>query len=173
MNSSANPFATLGAPPPQDDLQGQLQYLIDIFSAFEACGHPRIKPVKRQLAKAMDGLIKRAEAGEDPQVYGEKLRRALCVLRVDALNLLVTVVNQVRSMLKVKRQGSMAPEQRHEVEGMERAFGVFVRGLRKFAAALKQNDAAAQTEAHQILEEARLAMDAVGTTLQSAVEATN
>ncbi|MBI3179417.1 MAG: hypothetical protein HYZ27_07125 [Deltaproteobacteria bacterium] len=162
MSSGANPFIALSTPPEGNDPEEQLNYLKEVVHAFETTGNARVRPLGRKLEDALARLAVAGQRGGDPEKLARQFAQEVSELRLQAYDLLLTVINQVRGTLRVKLQQGMPGPRRGDSERLQKALAAFSQALRKALVAVKKGDRDAQTEADKLVSEASTLLDESG-----------
>ncbi|MBC7792651.1 MAG: hypothetical protein H7Z43_03000 [Clostridia bacterium] len=151
--SAANPLDAVGPPPPTDDPHAQAEYLTQVLDAFAAIQEPRIKPLRARLLSAL------AELHDNEDGKGrERHVAAMKAVQIDVYELVITIINQIRTTLKVQLGRGMATPARLGMEKLQKQLGDQVRAMLKTVSALKSTDSAKFAEAARLLEEAQRGM---------------
>ena len=147
MSDPSQRFSSLGPPPPGDEPEAQVAYLQGVLAAFEQTRHPRLKPLRRKLQRALKGLGS-PQAQRDPARAAAQFARELQALRLQTFELVATLASQVRTALAAQHKGAPLPGDVHTVDLALEEFG---RGMRKAVVALRRGDARAEDEARELL----------------------
>jgi hypothetical protein len=135
-----NPFAAIGAPPETDDVREQLLYLERVLEAFQKTPHPRLKPLRRQLCKAIENLGLAVQRGDPPEEIARRFTDEARDLRRQTYELVLTVVNQFRATLRAKLQAGMAAPQRTDMELLQKGLREYAHAVRTMVSAMRNND---------------------------------
>lgn len=153
---SDNPLDALRAPPEGADPKAQLEYLRDVVKAFSGIQEPRLK----FLSTKLDAAVADWTAGSGAK-DGERFVARINALQIETFELIVVVVTQIRSSLRLQLQRGLPKPQRLDIEKMQKQLGDFSQGMRKAAAALKSDDPAKRADAQRLLAESEQAMKAL------------
>jgi len=165
-----NPFATIGPAPPRSDPEAQLRYLESMLLAFKQSGHPRIKPVKKRVLKALATFTKQVESGRDPEVVGKALQKDIDAAKLQSFELVVSIVNEISAKLGIRAKGSIPPAEREAITQMREAMGDFSGALRKLVKAIKNKDTQAEEAAMELLNASAPKLKTAGRTSQELAE---
>jgi len=146
-----------GAGAPVNDPQAQIDQIEQVLAVLQEIGHPRIKPIKKKLRRALARVGEGAESGRSEEVIAKQLVADLRELRRATYELLTTVVNQLRGTLRVKKT-ELSPAERGEAERLMNGLGLFAKAMSKMTVATRKDDDAARDRAVEMMNEAHAAM---------------
>lgn len=150
-----------GAGAPVNDPQGQIDQIEQVLVVLEEIGHPRIKPIKKKLRRALARVGEGAQAGRSAEVIAKQLATDLRELRRATYDLLTTVVNQLRGTLRVKK-AEISVAERDDAERLMHGLGLFAKAMNKMSAASRADNDDARTRALELMNEAHAAMKQPG-----------
>lgn len=146
-----------GAGAPFNDPQAQIDQIEQVLAVLEEIGHPRIKPIKKKLRRALARVGEGAESGRSEEIIAKQFAADLRELRRATYELLNTVVNQLRGTVRMKK-AEMSPAEREEAERLMNGLGLFARAMQKMISASRKDDERGRTRAVELMNEAHAVM---------------
>lgn len=146
-----------GPGPAIGDAQAQIDQIEQVVAVVNEIGHPRVKPIKKKLRRALARVGEGAAAGRSEEVIAKQLTADLGELRLATYQLLNTVVNQLRGSMRIKKR-EMSPDERKEAERLINGLGLFARAMHTMIRASRSDDEDTRQRAVELMNEAHAAM---------------